>query len=72
MTLVTRRHPPVWAFVSAAWLGPAVPAALKEYAQGVIGNGVPPTWRVLLWEAGDCLIYFPGPATAPLMTAGRG
>jgi signal transduction histidine kinase len=53
----THRRPPVWVFVSAAWLGPAILAALKEYAQGLLGGGEPPTWRVLLWEAGDWLIY---------------
>jgi hypothetical protein len=57
MTSVTRRHPPVWAFVSAAWLGPAILAVLKEYAQGLLGGGEQPGWHVLVWEAGDWLIY---------------
>jgi two-component system LytT family sensor kinase len=55
-TAVTRR-PPVWAFVSAAWLGPAILAAFQGYMQGRIGNGPPATWRSRHWEAGDWLIY---------------
>jgi len=51
------RHPAVWVFVSAAWLGPAILAVLKEFAQGLLGGGDLPTWRALLWEGGDWLIY---------------
>jgi len=57
VTPPTRRPPPVWVFVSAAWLGPAILAVLKEYAQGLLGGGEPPAWHVLVWEAGDWLIY---------------
>jgi len=52
-----KRRPPVWLFVSAAWLVPALLAALKEYAQGLLGSGEPPSWRALVWEGGDWLIY---------------
>jgi len=53
----TRRLPPVWAFVSAAWLGPAILAAFEAYMQSRLGNGPPATWRTLVWEGGDWLIY---------------
>lgn len=52
-----RRRPPVWLFVSAAWLGPAILAAFQAYVQGRLGNWQTVTWQVLLWEAGDWLIY---------------
>lgn len=52
-----RRRPPIWLFVSAAWLAPALLAALKEYAQRLLDRGEPPTWRALVWEGGDWLIY---------------
>lgn len=52
-----RRHPPVWAFVSAAWLGPAILASFQAYVQGRLGNWSPATWRTLLWEGGDWLLY---------------
>jgi two-component system LytT family sensor kinase len=54
---VSRRLPPVWAFVSAAWLGPAILAAFQAYVQGRLGNRPPATWRSLLWEGGDWLVY---------------
>jgi two-component system, LytTR family, sensor kinase len=57
MAPVTRRQPPVWAFVSAAWLGPAILAAFQGYVQGRLGNWEPATWRSLLWEGGDWLLY---------------
>lgn len=47
----------MWLFVSAAWLGPAVLAAFQAYVQGRLGNWPPATWRSLLWEGGDWLIY---------------
>lgn len=53
----TRRQLPVWVFVSAAWFAPAILAALKEYAQPLLGGGEAPTWRDLVWAAGDWLIY---------------
>lgn len=52
-----RRRFPIWLFVSAAWLAPAVLAALKEYVQRLIDRGQPPSWRILLFEGGDWLIY---------------
>jgi two-component system, LytTR family, sensor kinase len=52
-----RRSPPVWVFVSAAWLGPAILAAFQAYVQGRLGNRNPATWRSLLWEGGDWLLY---------------
>lgn len=51
------RRPPVWAFVSAAWLGPAILAAFQAYVQGRLGNREPATWRSLVWEGGDWLLY---------------
>jgi two-component system LytT family sensor kinase len=53
----TRPPPPVWAFVSAAWLGPAILAAFEAYMQSRLGNRPPITWRALAWEGGDWLIY---------------
>ena len=52
-----RRHPPVWLFVSAAWLGPAILAAFQTYVQGRLGNREPATVRSLVWEGGDWLLY---------------
>ncbi|MGH7674126.1 MAG: sensor histidine kinase [Gemmatimonadales bacterium] len=52
-----RRRPPLWLFVSAAWLGPAILAAFQAYVQGRLGNRGPATWRSLLWEGGDWLLY---------------
>lgn len=57
MTPAARRRPPVWALVSAAWLGPAILAAFQAYVQGRIGNREPATWREILWEGGDWLLY---------------
>jgi two-component system LytT family sensor kinase len=57
MALLLRRHPPVWALVSAAWLGPAILAAFQAYVQGRLGNRAPATWRSLVWEGGDWLVY---------------
>lgn len=51
------RRVPVWLFVSAAWLGPALLAAFRAYVQSRIGNGEPVTVRGVVWEAGDWLIY---------------
>jgi hypothetical protein len=47
----------VWALVSAAWLGPAILAAFQTYVQGRLGSREPATWRSLLWEGGDWLVY---------------
>lgn len=57
MTTPTGRRPPVWLFVSAAWLGPAILAAFQSYVQGRLGNWEQVTWRVLVWQGGDWLIY---------------
>jgi two-component system, LytTR family, sensor kinase len=48
---------PVWVFVSAAWLGPAILAAFQAYVQARLGNRDPVTWRSLVWEGGDWLLY---------------
>jgi len=53
MAPATRRPIPVWALVSAAWLGPAILAAFQAYVQGRIGSREPATVRTLLWEGGD-------------------
>lgn len=47
---------PVWTFVSAAWLGPAVLAAFQVYVEGRMRGSEPATWRALLWQGGDWLI----------------
>lgn len=57
MALPLRRRPPVWALVSAAWLGPAILAAFQAYVQGRLGSREPATWRSLVWEGGDWLVY---------------
>lgn len=57
MSSPTRRTPPVWLFVSVAWIGPAILAAFQAYVQGKLGNWNPATWRSLLWEGGDWLLY---------------
>jgi signal transduction histidine kinase len=44
-------------FVSAAWIGPAILAAFETYVQGRLGNRPPATWRSMLWEGGDWLVY---------------
>ncbi len=45
-----------WLVVSAAWLGPALLAAFREYARTRLLDQ-PVVWRVLLWEGGDWLVY---------------
>jgi signal transduction histidine kinase len=50
---------PVWLFVSAAWLVPAILAVLKEYARGLVGGHASPDPRMLLFEGGDWLINAP-------------
>ena len=57
LSAVKRRLPPVWVFVSAAWIGPAILAAFQAYMQGRLGNRPPVDWRQLVWEAGDWLLY---------------
>lgn len=52
-----RRAPPVWLLVSAAWFGPAILAVLQAYAQARLGNRDPTTWRDIIWEGGDWLLY---------------
>src|SRR5512143_2971024 len=49
-------RPPIWVFVSAAWLGPAILAAFEAYVQGRLGSREPATWRSLVWEGGDWLV----------------
>jgi two-component system LytT family sensor kinase len=53
----TRRTPPVWAFVSAAWLGPAILAGFETYMQARLGKWQDFSWRWVVWEGGDWLIY---------------
>jgi two-component system LytT family sensor kinase len=45
-----------WLLVSAAWLGPAVLAAFREFVRARLG-GSPVAWRSVLWEGGDWLVY---------------
>jgi len=47
---------PVWLFVSAAWVAPALLAVLKEYARGLAGAAAPDP-RLVLFEGGDWLLY---------------
>jgi len=54
---------PVWLFVSAAWLAPAILAVPKEYVRGVVGGGPAADPRMAAFEGGDSLLYsFPHPA----------
>ncbi len=55
--ITTSRGPPVWLFVSAAWLGPAILAVFQTYVQARLGNRDPATWRDIVWEGGDWLLY---------------
>jgi len=57
MPPAARARVPVWVFVSAAWLGPAILAAFQAYVQGRLGSREPATVRSLVWEAGDWLVY---------------
>lgn len=57
MATAARRPAPVWALVSAAWLGPAILAMFQAYVQGRLGDREPATWRSLVWEGGDWLLY---------------
>jgi two-component system LytT family sensor kinase len=53
-------HPPrprIWLLMSAGWIGPAILGALVAYAQGRLGTRPPVTWRNLVWEGGDWLLY---------------
>jgi two-component system LytT family sensor kinase len=46
-----------WMFVSAAWIGPAIFAAVNHLAQSRLNRWEPPTARELLFESGDWLLY---------------
>lgn len=46
-----------WALISAAWLGPAILAAIAAYLQSRMGWRGPTGLRDLLWEGGDWLLY---------------
>jgi two-component system, LytTR family, sensor kinase len=45
-----------WLLISAAWLGPAILAALREFVRARL-QGQPVTWQSLVWEGGDWLLY---------------
>jgi signal transduction histidine kinase len=57
MATATRRPVPVWAFVSAAWVVPAILAISRGYVQARLGGQEPMTWRWLAWEGGDWFLY---------------
>ncbi len=50
-------RPRVWLLLSAGWIGPAILGALVAYAQGRLGTRPPATWRNVLWQGGDWLLY---------------
>ncbi len=52
-----RRALPVWALVSAAWLGPAILAAFQVYLEQRVGNWPEASWRNIAFQGGDWLIY---------------
>ena len=55
------RRRPVWLLVSAAWLGPAALAGLRNYLQGRLG-GEPPAWDAIAFDFGDwflCALFTP-------------
>jgi two-component system LytT family sensor kinase len=53
----SRRHLPVWALVSAAWIGPAILAAFQAYMEMRSGSWPEATWRNIAFQGGDWLIY---------------
>jgi len=52
-----RARRPVWLFVSAAWLAPALLAVLKEYARGLVSGRPRLDLRLAAFEGGDWLLY---------------
>jgi two-component system LytT family sensor kinase len=52
-----RRAPPVWAFVSAAWLVPGLLAVFQAWMAGRLGEREPATLRTVAWEGGDWALY---------------
>jgi two-component system, LytTR family, sensor kinase len=46
-----------WMLVSAAWIVPAILAAFESYMQGWLASGREQSWRALLWQGLDWLIY---------------
>jgi two-component system, LytTR family, sensor kinase len=56
-----RRSPghraPLWLFVSAAWLGPAIMAAAVEVVQTRMSTGHAPPIRAVIFRGGDWLLY---------------
>jgi signal transduction histidine kinase len=57
MSPATRRPPPPWLLVSAAWLGIALLAILRGFVQGGMGQGDEVTWQAIVWEGGDWFLY---------------
>ena len=52
------RTPRPWVFISAAWIVPAILAALAEFLQSRLGHwDRPPGARELLWQGGDWFLY---------------
>jgi two-component system LytT family sensor kinase len=46
-----------WVLISAAWIVPAILASVADYLQALVGHREPPSFRALLWQGGDWLLY---------------
>ncbi|HEY2824868.1 MAG TPA: histidine kinase [Gemmatimonadales bacterium] len=57
MTRDGSRHPPIWALVSVAWLGPAILAAFEAFLTIRYGGWTKGTWQDVAFQGGDWLIY---------------
>ncbi|MEP6572071.1 MAG: histidine kinase [Gemmatimonadota bacterium] len=51
------RRPPVALLISAAWIVPAILGVINAYAQARLDADSSVSWRSLLWEGGDWLLY---------------
>lgn len=51
-----RKGPPIWLLISVAWTGPAILAVFQRFMQRRLGDPSI-TWRDMLWEGGDWLLY---------------